>query len=89
MNKIGRRKFLGGAAAVAASTAIPNESEAAWGRRTTRSEERAVVIGSGFGGGISALRLAQAGVKVLMLEKGRWWHTGPNSNTFPSATVLS
>ena len=63
MKKIDRRKFLGGAAAVAAGSAIPTKSEAAYGRRTTRSEERAVIIGSGFGGGISALRLAQAGVK--------------------------
>ncbi len=89
MKKIDRRKFLGGAAAVAAGSTIPTKSEAAYGRRTTRSEERAVIIGSGFGGGISALRLAQAGVKVLVLEKGRWWPTGPNSNTFPSAMVPS
>lgn len=32
----------------------------------------AVVIGSGFGGSMSALRLAEAGLSVLVLERGRW-----------------
>ncbi|MBI3373149.1 MAG: GMC family oxidoreductase [Betaproteobacteria bacterium] len=32
-----------------------------------------VVIGSGFGGAISACRLAEAGYKVLVLERGRRW----------------
>jgi cholesterol oxidase len=32
----------------------------------------AVVIGSGFGGGISANRIALAGLKVLVLERGPW-----------------
>lgn len=89
MSNFNRRKFLGGAAAAAASTAIPSTSQAAIRRRTTRSEERVVIIGSGFGGGAAALRLCQAGVKVLMLERGRWWHTGPNADTFPRAAVLS
>jgi len=33
----------------------------------------AVVIGSGFGGGTLALRLTQAGKRVLVLERGRRW----------------
>ncbi|MFQ5445804.1 MAG: GMC oxidoreductase [Saprospiraceae bacterium] len=31
-----------------------------------------VIIGSGFGGSVSALRLAEKGYKVLVLEKGKW-----------------
>lgn len=32
-----------------------------------------VIIGSGFGGSVSALRLSQKGYKVLVIEKGRWF----------------
>jgi cholesterol oxidase len=36
----------------------------------------AVIIGSGFGGSINALRLAQAGKAVLVLERGRRYKPG-------------
>jgi cholesterol oxidase len=32
-----------------------------------------VVIGSGFGGSVSALRLSEKGYKVLVIEKGKWF----------------
>ncbi len=89
MAKLNRRKFLGGAAAAAAGASLPSTSHAGLRIPLTRSEERVVVIGSGFGGGISALRLGQAGVKVLVLERGRWWKTGPNAETFPHAAIPS
>ncbi len=32
-----------------------------------------VIIGSGFGGSVSALRLAEKGYRVLVVEKGKWY----------------
>lgn len=38
-----------------------------------------IVIGSGFGGSVSACRLAEKGKKVLILERGRRW----DKNSYP------
>nr|WP_313775060.1 GMC oxidoreductase [Mycobacterium sp.] len=76
-NKWTRRKFLGSAAGVAlggvgAGAYLLSNSEQ---RPELRPYYRAIVIGSGYGGGVSALRLAQAGVQTLVLERGRLWDT--------------
>jgi len=41
------------------------------------------IIGSGFGGSVSALRLAEKGYKVLVIEKGKWFN---EPNDFPKQT---
>ncbi|MEJ2049827.1 MAG: GMC oxidoreductase [Calditrichota bacterium] len=38
-----------------------------------------IIIGSGFGGSVAALRLVEKGYKVLVLEKGKWF----NATDFP------
>ena len=38
-----------------------------------------IIVGSGFGGSVSALRLSQKGYKVLVVEKGKWF----KANDFP------
>lgn len=42
----------------------------------------AVVIGSGFGGAIAAHHLGKAGIKTVVLERGKAWPISPEGNTF-------
>lgn len=72
-----RRRFLvaatglvtGTAGVTAACQSAPSD------RPPSRPFHRAIVVGSGYGGGVSALRLGQAGVDTLILERGRLWDT--------------
>src|SRR5215212_4630756 len=65
------------------TSAPPGRSDAELGVVMQAAEQRydAVVIGSGFGGTMTALSLARAykargrGERILMLERGTWWTT--------------
>lgn len=53
-----------------------------WGKVNNMDLPRyqVAIIGSGFGGSVAALRLAERGLKVVVLEKGRRWE----SQDFPA-----
>jgi len=82
-----RRTFVKGAAVAAGSLVVAAPARAAL-IPLTRIQRRVVVVGSGFGGSVAALRLTEAGVPVTLLEQGRAWPTGPNANTFPTLRTL-
>jgi cholesterol oxidase len=53
--------------------------------QSTSSESiDALVVGSGFGGAVTALRLVQAGISTVMLERGKAWPITDDFNTFSS-----
>lgn len=75
MSPLSRRGFLGLTAAGVGSAAVGVGAWMEWGRDRAgdRKHYKAIVIGSGYGGGVSALRLGQAGVQTLVIEQGRLW----------------
>ncbi|MGV0594980.1 NAD(P)-binding protein [Mycolicibacterium porcinum] len=39
----------------------------------TATRYDAVIVGTGYAGAVTGARLAQGGMRVLLLERGPWW----------------
>ena len=70
-----RRKFLKMATITGAGLAIGCKKDqiVPGTENVTRKETPILIIGSGFGGSVTALRLSQKGIKNTLLERGRSW----------------
>lgn len=83
---ITRRALLSGAAGAAAFAAVSRVTGDA-AARPPDDGPTAIVIGSGFGGAVAALRLGEAGIRTTVLERGRRWPIRADGNTFATFTA--
>ncbi|WP_433510658.1 GMC oxidoreductase [Nonomuraea sp. CA-143628] len=76
---VSRRGFIAGSVGALALAANPAAAQAAAraaaGPIANGAHVQALVVGTGYGGSVAALRLAQAGVDVHMIEMGMAWDT--------------
>ncbi len=91
---VSRRRFITGTgsilgAAVLAGNIAPSQAAAApRADIVDGAQVSALVIGTGYGGSVTALRLAQAGVTVHMIEMGMAWETpGTDGKIFANTTT--
>lgn len=84
MKNFNRRKFIQGSSYLGAAAGLGSASAGAswWGIPTYKTKKKAVVIGSGFGGSVTALRLGEAGISTALLERGKYW-AYQGDDTFP------
>lgn len=76
MSAFSRRRFLGLAALnSAAALGLTTVSARPAAATPLPGHSPAVVIGTGYGAAVTALRLGEAGIPTLMLEMGRLWAT--------------
>ncbi|MFF1442512.1 GMC oxidoreductase [Streptomyces sp. NPDC058295] len=93
---VSRRRFITGTGSLLGSAALAGHVVPAHAATTAAAAAAviepgahvpALVIGTGYGGSVAALRLAQAGVDVHMIEMGMAWDTpGPDGKIFANTT---
>lgn len=86
-NNLTRRKFVGtttmaSIAMLGGTTFSLSSCKKENYKPVDNSDAEAIVIGSGFGGSVAALRLAEKGVKTLMLEMGKHYQVSNNKDVF-------
>lgn len=91
---VSRRTFIAGTGSILSAAALSAHAPAAHAATApvaapidSGAHVRALVVGTGYGGSVAALRLAQAGVDVHMIEMGMAWDTpGPDGKIFANTT---
>ncbi|MFD9076559.1 GMC oxidoreductase [Streptomyces lasiicapitis] len=83
---LSRRRFIAGTGSILGAAALASQ---AFPARAAVDGARVpvLVIGTGYGGSVAALRLAEAGVDVHMIEMGMAWDTpGSDGKIFANTT---
>ncbi|WP_406337228.1 GMC oxidoreductase [Streptomyces sp. NBC_00649] len=91
---VSRRTFIAGTGSILSAAALSAHAPAAYAATApaaapidSGAHVRALVVGTGYGGSVAALRLARAGVDVHMIEMGMAWDTpGPDGKIFANTT---
>lgn len=91
---VSRRRFITGTGSILGAVTLAGHTTPAQAKAALApapippgAHVPALVIGTGYGGSVAALRLAQAGIDVHMIEMGMAWDTpGPDGKIFANTT---
>lgn len=77
-----RKKFLQLSALATIGANIPKSIASTFMQAPPEIDHKVIIIGSGYGAAVTALRLTEKGIPVVILEMGMDWPTNKKHNTF-------